>query len=126
METTVLIGRGDKLLRSPESGWKEELAKAPQFFASRLSFMTRDHHRVRNFVVAELPRNHGEPLRPESIAGKLGLRTPQLDKILEDLERNLFFLVRNEAGSVVWAFPVTAAQTAHRVRFSSGESTFAA
>ena len=126
METTVLLGRGDKILKAPESEWRKELAQAPQFFASRLAFMTRDHHRVRNFVVSELPRNHGEPLRQENIARALGLPADALADILADLERNLFFLVRDDTGAVVWAFPVTAARTAHKVRFESGESIFAA
>ena len=126
METTVLIGRGGKIAQAPESTWEQELAKAPRFFASRLAFMTQDHHRVRNFVVSELPRNQGEPLRPEVLSRKLGIQPAKLDQILGDLERNLFFLVRDDAGAVLWAFPVTAAQTPHLVRFKSGESTFAA
>ena len=126
METTVLIGRENKIVKIPESKWREELAKAPKFFASRLAFMTRDHHRVRNLVVSEIPRNHGEPLRVDALSRKLSLRSAELDKILDDLERNLFFLVRDDAGSVMWAFPVTAADTGHRVSFRSGESTFAA
>jgi hypothetical protein len=126
VETTVLMGRGDKMVKVPEGEWKNELAKAPQFFAARLAFMTREHHRVRNFVVAELPRNQGQPLRPEKIALALGLPAAALPDILAELERNLFFLVRDDTGSVVWAFPVTAARTAHSVRFESGESIFAA
>ena len=126
METTVLIGRGGKIVKEPESVWEQELAKAPQFFASRLAFMTPDHHRVRNFLVSELPRNDGKPLPPAALSQQLGMKSDKLNKILSDLERNLFFLVRDDAGAVLWAFPVTAAKTPHLVRFASGESSFAA
>jgi len=49
-----------------------------------------------------------------------------VNEILDDLEGNLFFLVRNERGHVSWAFPVTAEQTRHRLRFSTGERIYAA
>ena len=47
-------------------------------------------------------------------------------EIVADLEKNLFFLVRNQAGDVSWAFPVTSDATPHRLTFSTGEHTFAA
>lgn len=126
METTVLVGRGGKIVKAPESTWEQELAKAPQFFASRLAFMTPDHHRVRNFVVSELPRNNGRPLPLAALSQQLAMKPDKLNMILGDLERNLFFLVRDDAGAVLWAFPVTAAKTPHRVTFKTGESSFAA
>jgi len=126
VETTVLIGCGGKIIKEPESTWEKELAKAPKFFASRLAFMTPDHHKVRNFVVSELPRNAGKPLPIAALSQQLGMRPDKLDRILGDLEKNLFFLVRDDSGAVLWAFPVTAAKTPHVVRFNSGESSFAA
>jgi hypothetical protein len=46
--------------------------------------------------------------------------------ILEELERNLLFLVRGESGAVAWAFPVTVEPTPHRLNFSTGERLFGA
>ena len=46
--------------------------------------------------------------------------------LLDDLQKHLFFLVLNPAGDVNWAYPVTAEKTPHRLRFSSGELTYAA
>jgi hypothetical protein len=37
------------------------------------------------------------------------------------VERKLFFLWRDEAGAVAWAYPVTIDRTPHVIRFSSGE-----
>ena len=90
-----------------------------------LSFMTPEHHRVRNFVVSELPRA-GKALPPEYIALKLGLPLDQLAHILDDLEKHLVFLFRNPLGEVAWAYPVTVDETPHRVSFSSGEKIYAA
>lgn len=126
MQETILIGRGQKIVKALDGDWREALAAAPQFFTPRLAFMTRDHHLVRNFAVLELPRNQGRPLRPEDISRTLRLPLARLGEVLDDLERNLFFLVRNDAGAVNWAFPVTSDQTPHRVRFTSGERAFAA
>jgi hypothetical protein len=88
---------------------------------NRLAFMTPRHHAVRNFVVRELPRNHGKPLTPVQIAESLQLHLKVTVNLLDDLERHLFFLVRDGRGNVSWAFPVTSDRTPHQLRFSTGE-----
>ena len=92
----------------------------------RLAFLTPRHHTVRNFVVRELPRNGGKPLRPSQISQATGLDLSDVTALLDELERNLFFLVRNPAGGVSWAFPVTSDRTPHRLHFSTGERIFGA
>jgi hypothetical protein len=87
--------------------------------------MSEEHHRVRYFVVRELPRI-AKPLTPASIGESLGLPRDRMVQILDDLERNLTFVFRNGAGAVSWAYPVTTDPTPHRVRFSTGEEIFAA
>lgn len=87
--------------------------------------MTEDHHRVRYFVVGELPRT-GRPLQPEFISQSLGLPLPRVNHILGELEENLFFLVRNRQGAVSWAFPVTVEKTPHELLFSTGERLYGA
>jgi hypothetical protein len=89
-------------------------------------FMTPRHRAVRNFVVTELPRNHGRPLSPARIAAALRLDAGRVVNLLDDLERHLFFLVRDRSGNVSWAFPVTTDRTPHRLRFSTGDRVFAA
>ena len=91
-----------------------------------LAFMTPQHHAVRNFVVRELPRNHGRPLSPSQIARSLRLDLGLTVRLLDDLERHLFFLVRDRRGDVSWAFPVTSDRTPHALRFSTGERIFGA
>jgi hypothetical protein len=76
-------------------------------------------------VVRELPRI-GKPLSPELISAELNLPLSKTVEILDELEKNLFFLVRNEHGEVTWAFPVTADKTPHRMTFSTGERLNAA
>ena len=87
--------------------------------------MTPNHHRVRYFVVRELPRADAA-LSPAFIARALDLPEEQVRQILIDLEKNLFFLWRDEAGSVAWAYPVTADRTPHKIHFSSGERLYGA
>jgi len=99
--------------------WRGRVMQARSRMASRLEFMTPDHHRVRRFTVSELPRRG--PLIPTDIATALSLPLETVEGIVEDLERRLFFLVRDADGRVNWAFPVTAEPTAHQLTFSTGE-----
>ena len=125
MSDTILVGRKDQINPIPAQMWARHLAEVPQHAGHRLAFMTPVHHRVRYFVVRELPV-HGRPLEPETIAQSLDLPLAQTVDILAELEKNLFFLVRNEHGAVSWAFPVTAEPTPHRLSFRSGERLYGA
>ena len=126
MKDIILIGRHETITEIPAEKWRQHLAQAGQHSAAMLSFMTDNHHRVRNFVVRELPRNHGKPLSPEDITQNLHLPLDLVSTILDDLQKHLFFLVRNQHGEVSWAFPVTSDSRSHSLSFSSGEHVFAA
>ncbi len=125
MSETVLLGRRHQVVPFPRQEWEHELAQVPEHQHARLRFMSPDHHRVRYHVVEQLPIS-GTPLAPEAIAENLALPVARVRDILEELERQLLFLVRNEQGNVAWAFPVTVDKTPHRLTFSSGEQCYAA
>ncbi|MEK6324707.1 MAG: hypothetical protein AABN33_23950 [Acidobacteriota bacterium] len=125
MSETILTGRGRQIESMPRSEWEEQLSKVPESMKTRLSFMTRQHHLVRYFVVRELPRIGG-PLAPEIIASRLTLPLHRVNEILAELEERLFFLVRDRQGLVSWAYPVTSDKTRHRLVFSTGERIYAA
>jgi hypothetical protein len=122
---TILVGRGRDLVRTPRRSWEDDLAQAGPRIASRLDFMSGDHHAIRSHVVRELPRRAG-PLAPAEISEALGIPLPRALEVLDDLETHLFFLVRNGDGDVAWAFPVTIESTGHRLHFSTGERLDAA
>lgn len=121
----VLMGRGRQVIEMPREEWEKHVAQAPQHSKTRLSFMSEEHHRVRYFVVRELPRA-GVPIQPAFISRQLRLPLARVNAILDELERNLFFLVRNKQGAVSWAYPVTVDTTPHRLTFSTGEQLYAA
>lgn len=125
MPETILSGQGRQITEIPRQVWESHLAQISDHGPARLSFMSADHHRIRYFVVKELPRI-GEPIPPELISQRLQLPLGQVNDILEELERNLFFLVRNEQGAVSWAYPVTTDQTPHHLTFSTGEQIYGA
>jgi hypothetical protein len=87
--------------------------------------MTENHHRVRDFVVLEIPRL-AKPIPPAYIARQLGISFDRVSILLDELEKGMTFLYRNNAGDVTWAYPVTADLTPHRVTFSTGEEVYAA
>ena len=125
MKNNLLLGIWRYLFPVPAPIWQSQVAQSAKHTEAQLAFMSPEHHRVRNLVVRELPRL-GKPLTPEWIARELNLPIEKVITLLDDLEKHLTFLFRNAAGAVVWAYPVTAAETPHRVTLSTGEQTFAA
>jgi len=125
MSETVLLGQDRQIIEIPRETWEQHLAQVPQHSKSRLSFMSQEHHQVRYFVVRELA-GRGRPIQPEVIAQALQLPLTRVAIILDDLERELFFLVRDERGAVAWAYPVTVEPTPHRLSFSTGERLYGA
>ena len=121
----ILMGIGREIRTVPNDAFVQSVKGLPTRMASRLAFMSPDHHVVRDFVVRELPRQE-RPLSPLQIARVTGLGLQKVSVILAELERNLFFLVRDSEGNVSWGFPVTTSQTPHRLTFSTGERTFGA
>jgi hypothetical protein len=125
MSENILLGHGPHITSISRAKWETHLSQVPQHAHERLGFMTHEHHQVRYFVVKELPRV-GRPLEPKYIAQKLNLPLGQVNSILDDLEKHLTFLVRNQTGAVSWAYPVTVDPTPHKVTFKSGEQLYAA
>lgn len=125
MNKSLLLGLGRFLLRIPRPIWQQEVARSARASEKSLAFMTADHHKVRDFVVREMPRI-AEPIPPERIARDLNMELERVVSILDELEEKLTFLYRDEAGAVIWAYPVTVEKTPHRITFSSSEQIYAA
>jgi len=125
MNKSLLLGLWRILLRIPRPIWQQEVTRSARAAEKSLAFMTVDHHKVRDFVVREMPRI-AKPIPPELIAQSLNMEPGQVISILDELEKNLTFLYRDEEGAVIWAYPVTVEQTPHRITFSSGEQIYAA
>lgn len=125
MEEGILFGRDREILEIPQATWKQHLAQVPQHSQARLNFMTDTHHQIRYFVVKEMAIRQ-RPIESELISEKLNIPLEQVNFLLEELERKLFFLVRNEQGAVTWAYPVTVEITPHKLSFDNGEHLYGA
>jgi hypothetical protein len=125
MNKSLMLGLWKHLLRIPRPIWQGEVARSAENGRTRIDFMSEDHHKIRDFVVLELPRR-GTPIPAEDIAKGVNLPLQRTQEILGELEKGMTFLFRNEKGEVAWAYPVTAEPTPHRIRFSSGEQIYAA
>ena len=120
MRKSVLLGLGRTMLPIPSVIWRRHVRGG-----AHLDFMSEDHHRVREFVVKELPRM-AEPLSPGTIAERLKLPQERVTRLLDDLDRHMTFLFRDDRGFVTWAYPVTVERTPHHMSFSTGERVDAA
>ena len=125
MSETILTADGRTIGSMPRDEWEAELRGAPEAIKRRLAFMTPDHHRVRRFAVAELPRR-GQAISIGDIASALSLPRERVATIVAELERALFFVVRTQGADVSWAFPVTVDATPHALSFDPGGKCFAA
>ena len=125
MDNTLLKGIWKYMMPVPPFLWKAKINQMAQKAATRVKFMTEDHHRVRNFVVRTLPES-GKPISLKTIAKALTMDRKKVLIILDDLEKNKFFLFRNPQGDVAWAYPVTAEQTDHRAILQNGKKVYAA
>ncbi len=122
---SLRLGLGPLLVPLPGPLWKRKVESQAAGAERLLARLPDDHRRVRRFVVGELARR-GRAVEPERVARELGLPLDRVERILAELEARLLFLYRDARGAVEWAYPVTAAPTPHRLRFPSGEETFAA
>jgi hypothetical protein len=125
MNNNLLLGLLRYMLPVPRALWKRQVSRNARRMDAGLDFMSGEHHRIRDFVVRELPRA-GKPLAPDYIAQHLNLPIAQVKAILDDLEKHMTFLFRNNEGAVTWAYPVTVDKTPHQVALANGEHIYAA
>jgi hypothetical protein len=125
MKNNIFLGIKGDMIPIPSFLWKGIISRRAKGVEMSLGFMSENHHLVRDFVVREIPFL-GKPIAPEYVAQQLNLPVDQVNEILEELEKRLTFLFRNEQGAVTWAYPVTVASTPHHVTFSTGEQVQAA
>ena len=125
MSEWLMAGVSRHILRLPPAIGKKRVSQLADRARAEVGVVSTQHRAVHHFVVREMPR-FGRPMPPQTIAEGLDLPLPTVIQILTDLEARKIFLFRDEEGSVVWAYPVTAEQTPHRIRFRSGETLYAA
>ena len=125
MTSKLWTGVGRYMLPVPSFLWHRQVRGRSQHIRARLAFMSEEHHLVREFAVRELPRT-GEPMPAEFIAAELNLPPERVGGILDDLEKHMTFVCRNDEGAVEWAYPATVSKTPHEVTFSTGERLYSA
>ena len=125
MKNKLMMGIWRHMVSVPPVLWEKQVEKSRKKIEAELDFMSPDHRRVHHCVVRELPRV-GRPMAPEFVASELDQPLDRTKEILDDLEKHMTFLFRNEEGAVVWAYPVTVDKTPHHLAFSTGEQLYAA
>ena len=121
----VLLGFKRSMVPIPCFLFTRVLPRAARKTKRVLGGLDDEHRRVHHFAVKELP-SLARPMPPDFVADGLGLAEERVIEILDELERRLIFLFRPGGRDVVWAYPITAEPTPHRVAFSSGERVWAA
>lgn len=122
---TVLLGFKRHMVRIPEALFQRAMKAAASKAHRVLGGLDDQQRRVHHFVVRDLPRL-AEPMPPEHISEALELDLNRVIEIVDELERRLLFLFRPGGREVVWAYPVTVAETPHWMAFSTGERLNAA
>ena len=125
MRKKMMLGFWRYMINVPPFLWEKQIFKMKRKLQTEYSSLSREHHSVHHFVVRELP-NAGEPLSPGLVADRLDIPADRVRTILDDLEKGMTFLFRNNKGEVIWAYPVTVDKTPHHVSFNTGEELYAA
>jgi len=121
----VLFGFKRHMIPIPWAVFKRAASHEAGKTGRILGGLDEKQRRVHHFVVRDLPRL-AEPMPPEHIAEALEMPIDRVIEILDELERRLIFLFRPGGREVVWAYPITVAETPHRLEFSTGERLNAA
>ena len=121
----VLLGFKRHMLPIPWGLFRRAAPREARKTQRALGGLDDEQRRVHHFVVRELPRL-GQPMSPDHVAAALQMDLARVVEILDELERRLIYLYRPMGRDVVWAYPVTAEPTPHRLAFSSGERLWAA
>lgn len=124
-EAIVLVGRGAGMATLPEAEWWSAVHAHMPGARQRFAALPPLLRAVRRAAVILVTRT-GRPVPPQAIVAEVRAPLPEVVAALDDLERRLFFLVRDGCGDVAWAFPVTAVATPHHLTFPSGERRYGA
>jgi hypothetical protein len=125
VKNKLMLGIWGHMVSVPPILWEREVEKSRKKIETEMVSLSPDHRRVHHCVVRELPRA-GKPMPPESVASELDMPLDRVKQILDELEKRMTFLFRNEEGAVVWAYPVTVEKTPHCLSFSTGEQLYGA
>ena len=121
----VLLGYHYRMVPIPWFLFIRILKQGAKKTKRALGGLDDEQRRVHRFVVKNLP-GFARPMPPDYIADRLKLDEARIVRILDELERRLIFLFRPGGRDVVWAYPVTAEPTPHKLVFSTGERVWAA
>ncbi|MGE5048469.1 MAG: hypothetical protein ACM3PC_07890 [Deltaproteobacteria bacterium] len=124
-EAIVLVGRGAGMVTLPEAEWWSSVQAHMPGARQRFDGLPPLLRAVRRAAVILVTRT-GRPVPPQTVAAEVRAPIPEVVAALDDLERRLFFLVRDDRGDVAWAFPMTAVATPHHLTFPSGERRYGA
>ena len=125
MRKKMMLGLWRYMINVPPFMWEKQISKMKGKLQKEYSSLSGEHHSVHHFVVRELP-NQGEPLSPELVADRLDMPADRVKIILDDLEKGMTFLFRNNDGDVIWAYPGTVEKTPHHISFNTGQELYAA
>jgi hypothetical protein len=125
MQNTLMLGLWRYVINVPPFLWQKQIEKGKRSFEKAYGKLSEEDRAVHHFTVKELPYA-GKPLSPNVISEKMGIPVAQIKAILDNLEKKMTFLFRNDRGEVTWAYPVTVEKTPHKITFSTGEKLYAA
>ena len=121
----VLLGFNRRMIPIPWFLFTRILQREAKKTKRVLGGLDNEQRRVHRFVVKKLP-SLARPMPPHYIAEHLKLNKERVIQILDELEKRLIFLFRSGGQDIVWAYPLAAEPTPHRLAFSSGERLWAA
>ena len=119
------ISAGSFLFPVPRALVRRLTKREADSWARKRAKLTPLQRKLHSIIVHDLPGS-AEPLAAAAIAERAQEPLGDVTQALANLHTWLGFIALNAAGAVEWAYPVTVANTPHRLAFESGERMTAA
>lgn len=121
----MYLGIGRLMIPIPQVISARGLEKGVSGATAKAGLLSEEERQVHHFIVVKMATAK-EPITAELISDELGISLDTVANIIDKLEGLKTFLYRSNGKGVNWAYPLTLANTGHKMTVSTGESFNAA
>jgi hypothetical protein len=124
-ERKMYMGACKFMIPIPQVISNKGLEKGVSGAREKAGVLSEEERKVHHFVVKKMAVVK-EPISTELVSEELGIPVETVEETINKLEGLKTFLYRSDGKGINWAYPLSLADTGHRMTASTGESFNAA